>query len=101
MGDSSSGGAFTTDKASATVFEYNATVDTLVVAEDSNNRAFGVGATSTYDNFSAYDITGTYNWGKFVAADGTTEPEQPEQVPEQRPEQQPVPEQPEPAEGTV
>jgi hypothetical protein len=79
MGDSTTGCAFTTDKANATIFEYNATVDTLVVAEDSNNRAFGVGATATYDNFSAYDITGTYNWGKFIKADGTTEPEQPEQ----------------------
>ena len=76
MGDSSTGCAFTTDKANATIFEYNATVDTLVVAEDSNNRAFGVGATSTYDNFSAYDISNTYNWGKFVKADGTTEPEE-------------------------
>ena len=79
MGDSTTGGAFTTDKASATVFEYNATLDTLVVAEDSNNRAFAVQSGSTYDNFSAYDISNTYVWAKFVAADGTTEPEQPEQ----------------------
>ena len=77
MDDKSAGGSFTTDKANATIFEYNATIDTLVVAEDTNNRAFGVGATATFDTFSAYDITGTYNWGKFVKADGTTEPEQP------------------------
>ena len=76
MDDKSAGGSFTTDKANATIFEYNATVDTLVVAEDSNNRAFGVGATATFDTFSAYDITGTYNWGKFIKADGTTEPEE-------------------------
>ena len=75
MDDKSAGGSFTTDKANATIFEYNATIDTLVVAEDSNNRAFGVGATATFDTFSAYDITGTYNWGKFIKADGTTEPE--------------------------
>ena len=76
MADKAAGGSFTTDKASATIFEYNATIDTLVVAEDSNNRAFGVGATATFDTFSAYDITGSYNWGKFVKADGTTEPEE-------------------------
>ena len=77
MDDKSSGGSFTTDAASATVFEWNAEKNTLAVAEDSNNRAFGVGATSTYDNFSCYDLTGTYNWGQFEAVEGTT-PEQPE-----------------------
>ena len=77
MGDKSAGGSFTTDAASATVFEWNAEKNTLAVAEDSNNRAFGVGATSTYDNFSCYDLSGSYNWGQFVEAEGTT-PEQPE-----------------------
>ena len=77
MADSSSGGSFTTDAANATVFEWNAEKQTLAVAEDSNNRAFGVGAASTYDNFSCYDLTGSYNWGQFIAVESST-PEQPE-----------------------
>ena len=76
MGDSSTGGSFTTDAAAATVFEWNAEKNTLAVAEDSNNRAFGVNATSTYDNFSCYDLSGAYNWGQFLPADGET-PEPP------------------------
>ena len=67
MKDESKGGAFTTDAAAATVFEWNAEKNTLAVADDSNNRAFGTGATSTYSNFSCYDLSGAYNWGQFVA----------------------------------
>ena len=77
MADSSTGGSFTTDAASATVFEWNAEKNTLAVAEDSNNRGFGVSATSTYDNFSCYDLSGSYNWGQFVEVEGSA-PEQPE-----------------------
>ena len=65
MSDKAAGGSFTTDKASATVFEWNATINTLVVAEDSNNRAFGAGASATNNNFSCYDTSNTYNWGQF------------------------------------
>ena len=80
--DKSAGGSFSTDAASATVFEWNADKSTAAVAEDSNNRGFGCGATSTYSNFSAYDLSGDYNWGQFIAVDGgSAEPEQPE-VPE-------------------
>ena len=67
MGDSSTGGNLTTDAAAATVFEWNATVNTMVVADDANNRTMGCGATSTYNNFSCYDISGNYNWVQFVA----------------------------------
>ena len=67
IADKSAGGSFSTDAASATVFEWNAEKATAAVAEDSNNRGFGVGATSTYSNFSAYDLGGDYNWGKFTA----------------------------------
>jgi hypothetical protein len=67
MGDSTTKGALVDTAAEATIFEWNETVGTLVVAEDSNNRTFAVGATSTYDTFSAYDISGSYNWCKFNA----------------------------------
>jgi len=67
MGDSSTGGSFSTDAASATVFEWNAEKATAAVAEDSNNRAFGCDATKTHTNFSCYDLSGNYNWGKFTA----------------------------------
>ncbi len=69
MGDSTTGGSTTTDATSATVFEWNTEKNTLAVADDSNNRAFGAGATSTYANFSAYDLSGSYNWGAFIAVD--------------------------------
>ena len=67
--DKAAGGSTTSDATAATVFEWNATLNTLVVAEDSNNRAFGAGATSDYESFSAYDAGQSgYNWGQFTAA---------------------------------
>ena len=70
MDDKAAGGKTTTDKASATVYEWNATINTLVVADDANNRAFGSGTTSTYTNFSAYDASQSgYNWGAFTAVE--------------------------------
>ncbi len=69
IADSSTGGSLSTDKATATVFEWNVTLNTLVVAEDSNNRAFGAGANSIFNNFSCYDISNTYNWGQFTAVE--------------------------------
>ena len=77
MDDKSDGGSFGTDATTATIFEWNADKATAAVAEDGNNRGFGVGATSTFDNFSAYDLTGTYNWGQFTAVGGSTEPDEP------------------------
>ena len=77
MDDMSAGGSFSTDAASATVFEWNDDKATAAVAEDSNNRAFGCGATSTYTNFSAYDLSGDYNWGQFTPVGGSTEPDVP------------------------
>ena len=70
MADKAAGGSFTPDATSATVFEWNSEKLTLAVADDSNNRAFGCGATATYANFSAYDISGSYNWGQFTAVSG-------------------------------
>ena len=68
IADKAAGGSHVTDAASATVLEWNADLNTLVVAEDSNNRAFGSGATSTYENFSSYDASQSgYNWGQFIA----------------------------------
>ena len=68
MDDTSAGAKLVTTAAEASVFEWNATLKTMVVAEDSNNRAMGCGATSTYASFSCYDVSNTYNWVQFVAA---------------------------------
>ena len=79
--DKSAGGSTTTDASAATVFEWNATLKTLEVADDENARAFGAQATSTYKNFSSYAVSNTegYNWGQFTAVSGeapeTSEPE--------------------------
>ncbi len=77
MADSSTGGSFTTNASEATVFEWNAELNTYMVSEDSNSRAFGAGVDSTYSNFSAYDASsetnaGKYNWGVFTKV-GTSE----------------------------
>ena len=77
IADSTTGGSFGTDATTATIFEWNANKATAAVAEDGNNRGFGVGATSTFDTFSAYDLTGTYNWGQFTAVGGSTDPDEP------------------------
>ena len=82
MGDSSTGGALTEDPAAATVFEWNADLNTYVVADDGNNRGFGTGKTATHENFSAYDTgsattASNYNWGVFTKVEGgTTNPDQ-------------------------
>ena len=69
IADSSTGASLSTDIASATVFEWNAAKATFAVADNDNNRGFGAGATSTYNNFSCYDLSGTYNWGQFTAVE--------------------------------
>ena len=80
MADKSAGGSFTSDQASATVFEFNATLKTLVVADDNNNRAFGAGTASTYSNFSSYDSSQSgYNWGQYTKAEGGSETPEPEE----------------------
>ena len=77
IGDTSSGASLTTDPSVATVFEWNASLNTYVVAEDSNNRGFGADATVTkYNNVSTYDISNTqYNWGVFTSVDGSSTPD--------------------------
>ena len=77
MDDKSAGGSFSTDAASAAVFEWNDEKATAAVAEDSNNRAFGCDAAKTYTNFSCYDLSGDYNWGQFTPVGGSTEPDDP------------------------
>ena len=77
MGDSTTQGSFTTDASAATVFEWNADINTLVVELDSNNRTFATDITKTYLNYSAYDISGSYEWAQFVPADGGQTPDQP------------------------
>ncbi len=68
MEDNSKGGKLTTNKAEASVFEWNTTYNTMEVAENSNARAFGAQPTSTYNNFSSYAISNgsEYNWCQFT-----------------------------------
>ena len=66
MADKAAGGSFSTDVATATVFEWSAEKATLVVVDDANNRAFGTDGTKTYTTFSCYDLNGSYNWGQFT-----------------------------------
>lgn len=68
MDDSSTGGAFTTNVADATVFLWNTDLNTFVVADPDNARAFGAQDTSTYANMSAYATSNTngYNFGVFT-----------------------------------
>lgn len=73
INDMAAGAALTTDKFEATIFEWNADLETYVVADDSNNRAFGVGKTSTFTTFSCYDVSNTnYNYGKFTPVNNPT-----------------------------
>ena len=75
MEDNSKGGSFTANAASATIFEWNDARGTFAVADDANNRGFGMQASSTYLNFSPYDLSNEgYVWGEFKAPDGSTPP---------------------------
>lgn len=68
MEDKAAGGSFGTDADSATVFLWNTTLNTFVVADPDNARAFGAQDSSTYANMSAYAISNTtgYNFGVFT-----------------------------------
>ena len=73
IGDTAAGAALTTDKFEATIFEWNSEIETYVVADDANNRAFGVGKTSTFTTFSCYDVSNTtYNYAKFTPVNNPT-----------------------------
>ena len=85
MDDSSTGGKLTENAAEASIFEWNADLNTYMVAEDSNSRAFGVGISVTHSNMSPYDASsatnaGKYSWGLFTKVSesegGTTNPDQ-------------------------
>ena len=85
MDDSSTGGKLTENAAEASIFEWNADLNTYMVAEDSNSRAFGVGISATHSNMSPYDASsatnaGKYSWGVFTklgeSEGGTTNPDQ-------------------------
>ena len=73
--DNSTGASLATDASGATPFVWNASKSTFTVANEANNRAFGTDPTKTYLNFSTYDISGSYQWGAYTAADGTTPPD--------------------------
>ena len=76
--DTSNGAATTTDKNAASVFEWNDNLKTLVVADDENNRAFGLDQAQSYTDFKTYAATNSYSWGQFTAVAGTEQPDQPE-----------------------
>ena len=80
MEDKAAGCGFTADASAATVFVWNDTLNTYVVADPDNARAFGCQNTSTYANFSAYAVSNTtgYNWGVFTKVEGTETPDEPE-----------------------
>ena len=67
MGDKTTYCSTTTTASGATAFEWNAEKNTYVVADDANNRAFGFDRTKNFTTFSAYDVSGDYNWGQFTA----------------------------------
>ena len=66
ISDESKGASTTTDAASATVLEWNDTLKTLVVADDSNNRALALDSTKDFTTFSTYDANNNYSWGQFT-----------------------------------
>ncbi len=68
MKDESKGGKTTATAAEATVFVWNADLNTLVVKDPDNARAFGSQDTGTYSNLSTYAVSNTtgYNWGQFL-----------------------------------
>ncbi len=72
--DASTGGSFTEDKFSATIFEWNDSLSTYVVANDDNNRGFATSPTSQYTDFSCYDAVNasSYNFATFTAKNGAT-----------------------------
>ena len=86
INDSSTGAALTFYVDEASVFEWNGTLATFVVADDSNNRAFGTSETSTYTTFSCYDVSNIYAWGEYKLVEGATEPESITPPPEKEPE---------------
>lgn len=68
MTDAAAGAATATNKAEATVYEWNGTLNTFVVAEDGNNRGFATDSSKDFTTFSAYDaVNGSkYVWGQFT-----------------------------------
>ena len=81
MNDAAQGAAFTTKASEASVFEWNSSLNTYMVADDANSRAFGADKSKSYLNLSPYDASsstniGKYSWGVFTKVDGTTNPDQ-------------------------
>ena len=69
--DNSRGAGLTATKSAASVFEWDSTLKTMKVVEDSNNRALGMKTDSTYTSFSTYDAQNTsYNYASFKTASG-------------------------------
>lgn len=80
MDDKAAGGAFVDAADDASVFVWNAELNTLVESNPDNARAFGSQDTSTYSNMSCYATSNTegYNWGQFTALADVEEPTTPD-----------------------
>ena len=92
MADKSAGASTTTDASAATVYEWDSSLKTLVVADDENARAFGSQENSTYMNFSCYAISNTsgYVWGQYIPASSDAPVTPPETDPTTPPETDPT-----------
>lgn len=81
MNDTAQGAAFTTKASEASVFEWNSSLNTYMVANDANNRAFGTDKSKSYLNLSPYDASsstniGKYSWGVFTKIGDAPNPDQ-------------------------
>ena len=71
MSDLDKGASLTTNASSGTLFEWNVEKNTLVVAEDENNRTFGAIGNAVYEYFMCSELTGKNNLCQFYHVDGT------------------------------
>ena len=81
MNDAAQGAAFTTKASEASVFEWNSSLNTYMVADDANSRAFGTDKSKSYLNLSPYDASsstniGKYSWGVFTKIGDAPNPDQ-------------------------
>ena len=76
MNNKADGAAFTVDVSKATSFVWNDTLNTMVVADPENNRAFGAEISSNSFYISTFVVTTvTKNWGQFIPVDSIENPD--------------------------
>ena len=81
MNNSAQGAEFTTKASEASVFEWNSSLNTYMVADDANSRAFGADKSKSYLNLSPYNASsstniGKYSWGVFTKIGDAPNPDQ-------------------------